>query len=591
MEEMNVKGLDNFETVLPLLKRKRSFHKKACLSCSDSSHDGVINVRLEGGEQPSILGNYANFMKSGVPKRLLHYESGAWRDHPADVVNQVKLDFKARKAITEARLIGNTLLFDFVHLFQVDSKSGLQQKIAWIDENDTEFFPQTPPNVCESCKFGNYVGEEHEIKGNSILNRNSKPGVEEPASPAQSSTSEDNGEDVSYIKRLRPMSPLSVNTDFNEGVGENEVYAPKDGCLTRLVPGGKVYQVVRDMLLLGLIQFLHPKDILGIFHVPRTSDAGQARLNRFQKQVEFVESRRGNANVRYGWLPASQAAVKSIMLEGPGRVDLPLYSTMHGVGIPLMPANRSNISASVSDVDEHGVVHMVLCRVILGKLEPIPPNSRQCRPSSESFDNGIDNLHNPNFYMIWREHADKHIFPEYVISFRMSPKIKEHLCSLGYLSAVPVTLKNFPAADSVSHTDSLSGQDSKPNEQARCDGSSRIPTSPWMPFSMLFAAISSKITSQDMDLVNVYYDEFKRKRLSRINLIKKLRQIIGDKLLLSTIMCLQHKLPPMARREPTRSLAKKQPGQTATSTYSPLNDSFELCSAVIQPEYYLGTFK
>lgn len=88
---------------------------------------------------------------------------------------------------------------------------------------------------------------------------------------------------------------------------------------------------------------------------------------------------------------------------------------------------------------------------------------------------------------------------------------------------------------------------------------------------MLFAAISTKVSSQDMDLVNVYYEEFKvlislsafyhnltdnlvsyiiyvtffiyqRRKIDRIDLVKKLRQIIGDKLLISTIMRLQHKV-------------------------------------------------
>lgn len=62
----------------------------------------------------------------------------------------------------------------------------------------------------------------------------------------------------------------------------------------------------------------------------------------------------------------------------------------------------------------------------------------------------------------------------------------------------------------VDNADPLSCQSLKPNEKARLfNGASRIPTSPWMPFSMLFAAISTKITSQDMDAVNVHYDEFK----------------------------------------------------------------------------------
>lgn len=39
--------------------------------------------------------------------------------------------------------------------------------------------------------------------------------------------------------------------------------------------------------------------------------------------------------------------------------------------------------------------------------------------------------------------------------------------------------------------------------------SSRTPKSPWMPFPMLFSAISSEVAPKDMELVNVHYDLFR----------------------------------------------------------------------------------
>lgn len=482
-----MKGLDNYAKAVVGLKRKRSSQDIACPSSSDSSHvlqlpaccqlsaDCGSKTRSDGyvKRTPSILRKFSNFMKSGFPKRLLYYKGGEWRDYPVDIIDLVKQDFQAKKAITELKFEGHQLLFDFVHMFQVDSETGLQQRIGWIDENGNCFFPETLSDVCESHEYGNSDGGEHEIQTSANQSRTQeiKLEMEEPASPAQSSTSEDNGDEISNVKRFRIDDPLNVHADIKEAVGENEIYAAVShrypaidslhGCLTSLVPGGKVYTVVQDMLLLGLRQFLNPKDIVGIFHVPPTSDLGQTRLKHFQKQVGITQNHRGNANVRYGWLAASSAAVKNIMLEGPGRVELPVYSAMHGVGVYLTPANRSNIrcvfllhfvciifhilfyfllpdsrflininfySASLSDVDENGIVYMVLCRVILGKLECVPPYSKQFQPSSESFDNGIDNLQNPNYYVIWNMHADKHIFPEYVVSFRVPAKIKGDPC-------------------------------------------------------------------------------------------------------------------------------------------------------------------
>ena len=102
----------------------------------------------------------------------------------------------------------------------------------------------------------------------------------------------------------------------------------------------------------------------------------------------------------------------------------------------------------------------------------------------------------------------------------------------------------------------------------------RAPSSPWMPFSMLFAAISTKVPRSDMDLVIRYYEEFKvvnvlflpfevsgwihmlsgmltivclviskqSKKISRSELVIRMRQIIGDKILVSTVMRLQQKV-------------------------------------------------
>jgi hypothetical protein len=39
--------------------------------------------------------------------------------------------------------------------------------------------------------------------------------------------------------------------------------------------------------------------------------------------------------------------------------------------------------------------------------------------------------------------------------------------------------------------------------------SPRAPSSPWMPFSMLFASLSTKLPRSDMDLLHQYYEEFK----------------------------------------------------------------------------------
>lgn len=76
-------------------------------------------------------------------------------------------------------------------------------------------------------------------------------------------------------------------------------------------------------------------------------------------------------------------------------------------------------------VDEDGLRHLLLCRVILGKPEVVlPGNSEQYHPSSHEYDSGVDKLFAPKKYIVWSTHMNTHILPEYVISFRAPTCLK-----------------------------------------------------------------------------------------------------------------------------------------------------------------------
>lgn len=79
------------------------------------------------------------------------------------------------------------------------------------------------------------------------------------------------------------------------------------------------------------------------------------------------------------------------------------------------------------DVDENGVQHILLCRVIMGNMELIHPESDQFHPSNKNYDSGVDDLQNPKHYVIWDTHMNSHIYPEYIVSFRAPPRAKGNL--------------------------------------------------------------------------------------------------------------------------------------------------------------------
>lgn len=63
---------------------------------------------------------------------------------------------------------------------------------------------------------------------------------------------------------------------------------------------------------------------------------------------------------------------------------------------------------------------MFLCRVIMGNMELLHPGSKQFHPSSPDFDSGVDNLQKPRHFIVWSMNLNTHIYPEFVVSFKVS---------------------------------------------------------------------------------------------------------------------------------------------------------------------------
>lgn len=89
-------------------------------------------------------------------------------------------------------------------------------------------------------------------------------------------------------------------------------------------------------------------------------------------------------------------------------------------------------SASYCDDDEKGVRYIVFCHVILGNVEVVTPGCGLYHPSSVNFDNGVDDLHNPSQYIVWNMNMNSHIFPEYVVSFKVSSSPQRGKSSFGF---------------------------------------------------------------------------------------------------------------------------------------------------------------
>ncbi|KAM1877995.1 hypothetical protein FF1_040018 [Malus domestica] len=555
---------------------------------------GCKSKLMSRGSQRSLLVSYSNFSRSGVPQRLMFYQSGEWTDFPQDLVDLVRKDLQVKKETVNIKSHGQHYVLDFLHMFRLDLKTGLQQPIAWIDEAGSCFFPEIyaedddepnwycPPEGGKGLEpWAEDQCESHEIRLHLEIEINGM---------GQSGLNECSGESNGFVKKIQvdqiPASNrdgIEVENSCNRKPGLNDdAYSDDNEAMTKNLARATEIEkekldcdTVSKIFLKGMSNF-DSVDVLDIYKC--SSTLMQARLELFQKQVEITKTFRGDANIRYAWLASSKGELATIMMYGLGHSGLATNKSIYGTGVHLTEASFSNTcmlirgglnfsfvhSASSCDVDENGARHMILCRVIMGNMELLHPGSKQFHPSSKDFDSGVDGLQDPKHYIVWNMNMNTHIYPEFVVSFKITSNTEGHLIGtenkLGASgvgtscqgpqgsSAVDTGSETQPLSDSGKSHGNNSQMISKPGRfqgETTNTGSApqRTPKSPWMPFPMLFSAIENKVPPEDMKQVNVHYDLFRERKITRDEFVKKLRLVVGDTLLRSTITELQCKIP------------------------------------------------
>ncbi|XP_022860735.1 inactive poly [ADP-ribose] polymerase RCD1-like [Olea europaea var. sylvestris] len=578
-KSVNVVLDDGREIVVDLKNLAHRIGSSCKLLSVQSNHNSIVSklgkrkrtdecqTKCDCHLQKSLLKNYSNFMKSGPPKRLLFYQNSEWNNFTQDVIDAVKEDFLTKKAAIEVHLSDSRIILDVLRMVKVDLATGLQKPIAWIDEADRCFFPEiysADVDMHDTCLTESKRDEEFvddnqngafeinlhlEIGVNGVNNCNTEECVEESNFSAKKLKI--NQEHLQNYSEFSGDYKDKQRSDAKRGQGYVENKQTGEEISSRFNSAFKAVDsdAVRSMFLMGM----SPLGKVEIVEISNCfNNMLQTRLELFKKQVEITQMYRGDANVQYAWLASSKHTVPSIMMYGFGHGG-PEFKTKYGHGAHLTAVNSAYASASYCDIDENGVQHMLLCRVILGNMEPLHPESQQWHPSDEIYDNGVDDLKNPSHYIVWNMNLNTHIYPEYVVSFRVSPGLEG--CSVAEGSRLDVSGITSQGAQCQLQLDS------PPDEWGRnCDThefvnkfaqeapsigltNSKAPKSPWMPFAKLFEAISNKVSPEEMKLVRSQYALFRSKKITRDEFIRKLRLIVGDQLLKSTIIGLQSKPP------------------------------------------------
>lgn len=577
METQWAKVSDNGHRIVVDLKRKQAAKCAAqiigashkMLGRRSKSHSSYSKLgkrkRLNGcksdhgSRRRSLPTTYSNFMKSGLPQRVLFFENKEWIDFPADILKLVRDDFELKKAAMEVEFNGQTLMLDFLFMIQLDLKTGSQRPIAWIDEAGSCFFPETysgdseRKDCCESFCKKSSKGAFLEANGTHEI----KLQLEIDISGLNNSKLEECVEESNTrVKRIRigknSLEAAVANDNCRQESGANleEAFGETDPIDENL--NTRKFQISQPPIILNTVRSMfvtgmgsaESANIIEIKHC--SGNLLQFRHELFKKQIQVHEKYHGNPNVKLAWLASSKNALSSIYGLGNGGLRI---KSNFGIGVHLSPLNCAHTSASYCDDDENGIRYMLLCRVILGNPELVQSGSNQFHPSSEEFDSGVDHLQNPSHYVVWSMNMNTHIYPEYIVSFKMSSQGtgvgKESggssgttTCKEGQGQALLDASRNelerngHPPVEKVSNGKTTSADSTT---------SKAPPNSPWMPFVLLFEEISNEVSPKAMSLVHFHYDEFRAKKITRPEFINKLRMIIGDRLLRSAIITLQSK--------------------------------------------------
>lgn len=291
--------------------------------------------------------------------------------------------------------------------------------------------------------------------------------------------------------------------DSNSAVSDRFDVFTRNGMI-RLEEENSAHDIIKTCFLSGM-GFAGGDTNLVAIHKNVSSDlTRQARFESFKIFSQAVAQKcGGDAKVKYAWYGGSKDELCEILVHGFSRCREPAPNEQsYGVGVHLFSPVFAYDGALSSAVDERGLRHMLLCRVILGKMETVAPGSKQSHPSSKEMDTGVDNLQFPRRYVVWSAFMNSHIFPVYVVSFKA------------------------PSPNVVSGI--------HPGIQPRQANTSK-PTSPWVTFPALMFTLAKFLPPPKMLLIVKSHNEFRAKRITRPQLIRKVRQIVGDNLLIQVI--------------------------------------------------------
>ncbi|KAK4276947.1 hypothetical protein QN277_015032 [Acacia crassicarpa] len=368
-----------------------------------------------------MIHRHNNFKRSAAPNRFMFYRGGSWVDFQGQVLEPLRAGFLEGKPLLEVIIGGSKYVFDFLRMVQIDFGSGSQRSIAWIDENGKPFFPHifVDEDFMDELENSGIPKIEVEIRTDGILGKRKCDhldlGVDGTNNKVSSSVKNNKQEDESQALGFKRQRLTSWSSGTSKWPNAKLLSEKEDA-----------YSFVSFLFLSEVSKAFRGVTISAIHRFEFSGPLEKDRREIFERHIKSKEATRGVSNTVYAWYAASAETVAGILAHGfvlPGKTS----GYAHGVGLHLSPLGLPQLSAMQAEVDSNGEKHIILCRVILGKIEKVAAGSQQCRPSSVEYDTGADDPLNPKWYVVWSSNMNSHILPECVISFKSSDHLPGQL--------------------------------------------------------------------------------------------------------------------------------------------------------------------
>ncbi|XP_028777816.1 LOW QUALITY PROTEIN: probable inactive poly [ADP-ribose] polymerase SRO3 [Neltuma alba] len=361
-----------------------------------------------------MIHNHSSFKRSAAPDRFMFYRGGSWVDFQSQVLEPLRAGFLAGKPLLEVIIGGSKYVFDFLRMVQIDFGSGSQRSIAWIDEDGKPFFPHifVDEYFMDGLENSGIPKIEVEIRIDGISGKRKLDdldlGGDGTSSEVGSSVKINKQEDESQVLGFKRQRLTSLGLETSKWPNA-KLLSEKENA----------YSFVSFIFLSEMSKAFRGVTISSIHQFEFLGPLEKDRSEIFERHNKSKEATRGVSNAVYAWYAASAETVAAILAHGFVLSEKAMYPA-YGIGIHLSPLGLPQLSAMRAEVDNNGEKHIILCRVILGKIEKVTAGSQQCRPSSVEYDTGADDPLNPKWYVLWSSNMNSHILPEYVISFKSS---------------------------------------------------------------------------------------------------------------------------------------------------------------------------